>query len=559
MRTSNGSVTYLTGDHQGTAQVAIDAATLASTVRRFTPFGSIRGMDEDATWPNDKGFVGGTQDPTGLTHLGAREYDPEAGRFISVDPVLDPADPQQMNGYAYANNNPVTHADPDGQCPPDICGKGVMNVGHSKPAKHGGCGRDCWGPPRKFLSSPNKPVTFRWGDTDVRARNSIAYVAGVQRMLRYVYMKYAGTGGPLDPELMPACASDGTACFPGDLGRIGNFGQLLCKMSGFSCKRMSGGEFFSYGMNNFVELGGFGFGRDGGGSSPAGAGAGGQGKGAGGKRSKGCSSFVPGTTVLMANGEKKPIEDVKVGDKVLATDPETGETTAQPVLGTITSKGDKHLVQITVDRHVAFAPLKSEDRGSGKAHIDKSGVVIATDAHPFWAAGDIGAWVKAADLKPGMWLRTSASTYVQVTALKHWSIRHQRVHNLTIDRLQTYHVNVGSTPVLVHNDRCDFTDVGTPSDVIVIGNREDTDAYLNEPGHLVLKVPDPDWSLARNLAWIRRGAAARRTYRLVSPLNRENLWDNGRGEPRVYAEEIAELRNQGYRLSPDHRFMLPPP
>ncbi|WP_339156513.1 RHS repeat-associated core domain-containing protein [Actinomadura luteofluorescens] len=114
MRTSDGAVTYLTGDHQGTAEVAINAANLATTIRRFTPFGSVRGMDDDATWPNDKGFVGGTQDPTGFTHLGAREYDPETGRFISVDPVMDQADPQQMNGYTYANNNPTTYADPSG-------------------------------------------------------------------------------------------------------------------------------------------------------------------------------------------------------------------------------------------------------------------------------------------------------------------------------------------------------------------------------------------------------------------------------------------------------------
>ncbi len=115
MRTSDGTITYLAADHQGTSQVAVNSTTQQTTVRRFTPFGSIRGMDDDATWPGDKGFVGGTQDPTGLTHLGAREYDPDTGRFISVDPLMDSADPQQMNGYTYANNSPVTNADPDGK------------------------------------------------------------------------------------------------------------------------------------------------------------------------------------------------------------------------------------------------------------------------------------------------------------------------------------------------------------------------------------------------------------------------------------------------------------
>ena len=43
-----------------------------------------------------------------------RDYDPATGRFVTVDPVFDPADSQQMNGYTYSNNNPVTFSDPSG-------------------------------------------------------------------------------------------------------------------------------------------------------------------------------------------------------------------------------------------------------------------------------------------------------------------------------------------------------------------------------------------------------------------------------------------------------------
>ncbi|MFV2023007.1 RHS repeat-associated core domain-containing protein, partial [Micromonospora sp. LOL_023] len=49
------------------------------------------------------------QDPTGLTHIGARHYDPTQGRFISPDPLVNPDNPQTLNAYAYANNNPTTH------------------------------------------------------------------------------------------------------------------------------------------------------------------------------------------------------------------------------------------------------------------------------------------------------------------------------------------------------------------------------------------------------------------------------------------------------------------
>jgi RHS repeat-associated protein len=107
-------MSFQNADHHGTANATIDAETGAITLRRTTPYGSPRGTQPSSTWPDQKGFVGGTKDDTGLTHLGAREYDPTLGRFISDDPVTDHADPQQINGYAYANNNPTTMSDPNG-------------------------------------------------------------------------------------------------------------------------------------------------------------------------------------------------------------------------------------------------------------------------------------------------------------------------------------------------------------------------------------------------------------------------------------------------------------
>ena len=49
---------------------------------------------------------------------------------------------------------------------------------------------------------------------------------------------------------------------------------------------------------------------------------------------KGCHSFAPGTLVLMANGKKKPIEKIKPGEKVIATDPVTNKTKSQSVVAT---------------------------------------------------------------------------------------------------------------------------------------------------------------------------------------------------------------------------------
>jgi RHS repeat-associated protein len=111
-RNDPGTLSWLAEDHQDTAQVAVDAATLAVSIRKQDPFGNPRGTVP--TWPNSRGFVGGTNEPTGLIHLGARMYDPTTGRFTADDPVTDTDNPQQLNGYAYAYNSPITFSDPDG-------------------------------------------------------------------------------------------------------------------------------------------------------------------------------------------------------------------------------------------------------------------------------------------------------------------------------------------------------------------------------------------------------------------------------------------------------------
>ncbi|MEV6976444.1 RHS repeat-associated core domain-containing protein [Kitasatospora sp. NPDC093806] len=120
--TGTTTVTFQAADRHGTATTSIDGATQQVTRRKQTLFGAPRGAQPPqgtaaGTWPDDKGFLGKPQDSSGLTHIGAREYDPALGRFISVDPVMDLTDPQQMNGYAYANNAPATGSDPSGLLP----------------------------------------------------------------------------------------------------------------------------------------------------------------------------------------------------------------------------------------------------------------------------------------------------------------------------------------------------------------------------------------------------------------------------------------------------------
>ncbi|MFJ8533266.1 polymorphic toxin-type HINT domain-containing protein [Streptomyces sp. NPDC093591] len=137
----------------------------------------------------------------------------------------------------------------------------------------------------------------------------------------------------------------------------------------------------------------------------------------------------------MADGSTKRIEEVETGDKVLATDPESGETTAETVTAEIKGKGVKHLVEVKVDT----------DGDAGEA----TDTITETDGHPFWVP-ELGEWVNATDLKSGQWLRTSAGTLVQITAVERRT-ESARVHNLTVDDVHTYYVVAGDTSVLVHN------------------------------------------------------------------------------------------------------------
>ncbi|MFJ8827689.1 RHS repeat-associated core domain-containing protein [Streptomyces sp. NPDC102467] len=111
---SGTKLNFLAADNHGTSSVALDATTYAVTKRYSTPFGAPRGI-KPTTWPDDKGFLGKpTDNTTGLTHVGAREYDPSIGQFLSVDPILTLDQNQSLNGYSYANQHPTTSSDPTG-------------------------------------------------------------------------------------------------------------------------------------------------------------------------------------------------------------------------------------------------------------------------------------------------------------------------------------------------------------------------------------------------------------------------------------------------------------
>lgn len=87
-----------------------DAATQISC--RATDTDPFRTSAKD----HDRGYTGHEQlDDSGLIHMNGRIYDPELGRFLSPDPVVQiPEYSQNFNRYSYVLNNSLNATDPSG-------------------------------------------------------------------------------------------------------------------------------------------------------------------------------------------------------------------------------------------------------------------------------------------------------------------------------------------------------------------------------------------------------------------------------------------------------------
>ncbi|EIL88706.1 hypothetical protein UU7_17072 [Rhodanobacter spathiphylli B39] len=112
-----GTVTYVYTDAQGTPVMESDAQGHITKRFEYTPYGMP--VTSVGAAPDGPGYTGHVNDPeTGLVYMQARYYDPEVGRFLSVDPV----GPQAGNifnigRFGYVSGNPIMLVDPSGRSP----------------------------------------------------------------------------------------------------------------------------------------------------------------------------------------------------------------------------------------------------------------------------------------------------------------------------------------------------------------------------------------------------------------------------------------------------------
>ncbi|MBM5720677.1 RHS repeat-associated core domain-containing protein [Listeria ivanovii] len=141
----NGKTLYYHYNAHGDVVALTDAASKVVAEYAYDAWGNVlksEAVTEEAK-TNPYGYAGYTYDKEiEQYYLMARYYDPEQGVFTAIDPDPgDEDDPQTMNGYNYANNNPVMYFDPDGNWAwliPVVIGAGKIVYKFRKPiAKYG--------------------------------------------------------------------------------------------------------------------------------------------------------------------------------------------------------------------------------------------------------------------------------------------------------------------------------------------------------------------------------------------------------------------------------------
>jgi RHS repeat-associated protein len=378
---------FLTDGLGSVTEVTTATGTVGASYR-YNQYGAARPATsiQAAYAGNTMRFTGQQLDPSGTYNLRARQYNPVTGRFTQTDPTPYGAGSSFESSYVYGRNNPGVYSDPSGLRAEKTCG-----------SVHNGEVKD-------KVPSLLKPVTnFLFGGGETRCKYSVVVPMVVSETAVHLAIEMIPGKSCYDLAKEGLTLADGFGCAL-DVAVVGGAAYRIVK-AGRAGSRLIEAE-------KFVEA-------------------------AEATRASPCS-FGGETLVLMADGTTKPISRVKVGDMVLAQDPETGEIGARKV--TDAWVHDDDLVRLEID----------------------GDVVRTTEDHPFWNDTD-REWQRADQLDHGDQVLTSDGRRVKVGVLI-GSAGRGSAYNFTVEGLHTYHVLFGTDAVLVHN-QCrglwEITEAGT--------------------------------------------------------------------------------------------------
>jgi len=315
----------------------------------------------------------------GREWMQARVYDPRSRGFLSTDPLTPEAGTGWAgNPYSFAGNDPLNQSDPWGLKP--VTDEELQ----------------------AYRESNNGFVSKAWNATTSWVKDNWEYIAAGAMIVGGVALMATGVGGPVGLALAGGALSMGMSVAEQkatngkvDWGKAGVEGLVgMVPIPGAAALK-GGAQLFKGAGRQMVS-----------------------------KTAKsGC--FVAGTQVLMGDGSSKSIEDVAVGDEVIAADPETGESQARRVVDTY------------VHENVPTYDV-----------VTTAGTVTSTEEHPFFVQSR--GWVPVRDLRPGDVLVDAKGDHVEVTSVVPTG-ETTTVHNFHVEDLHNYHVQAGSAWLRVHN------------------------------------------------------------------------------------------------------------
>jgi RHS repeat-associated protein len=312
---------------------------------------------------------------SGLYYLRARYYDPTSGRFISKDTYEgNITNPLSLNQYTYVGNNPLKYIDPSGHMRLDQIDSLLNGMKQS--------GFDAV---KDLLNTPGALKELVMGlmageltFTDI-AKSMAASTIGPFRYL----------GNNFNGAILNPFASDKEVYDYGkQLGNalqtiIGSFGGAAAiKIISKAAPKL--GKILT--------------------------------------KAEGCNCFTAGTKVLTDEGEK-PIEEIEVGDKVLAKSDETGEVAYKEVVGLFQKQADE----------IYYVHIGDE-------------IIEVTAEHPFWLNSK--GWTFVKDLKVGDLLVSSDGTKLAIDKIEK-EPREATVYNFEVREFNSYFVS--NLEIWVHN------------------------------------------------------------------------------------------------------------
>jgi hypothetical protein len=349
------------------------------------------------------------------------------GRFLSVDPQLDPGTPAQFNAYVYSGNNPVTYSDPSGLSWLSNIGNGLKKAGsavggfvkkHQAAIVGGVAGAVVFGGCMALTAGAGSigcavaagavggAVSNLWR-TKVQKKEPFTWKGFLTETAVGAASGLIGGGalGAIASRIAPTATASASSAIRSVTSAASQRASQAAQAMASAVSRnkataaaTAARQRISSAVSSLKQR-------------ISGAGC----------------SFAGATGVLMADGTVKAIDQVEPGDEVLATDPETGEKEARRVEAT-------HGHDDVVLTLVLTTP-------SGERRE-----IRTTEDHPFWSQTERG-FQRADELDLGELVLTADGGTMEVHAVLTKEVAFEPAWNLTVQGLHTYSVITTGTDV----------------------------------------------------------------------------------------------------------------